>query len=518
MTDDGNHHHQTPPLKPLKWTYQNICILIVLPIVNMWSMNWIYTAAPLYWLDQRNDLLQYGAIVALGNLGRVLWTANLVTFVGDWTAAPYTILLVATSTLLVLNPSTTWCLWLGLGLPNSAEFMLAYRGLMHRSLSTTTTNNYSAHDSAAKDEPKETITDEYDSEETKGGAEDEDENDSVAVLNKALRILTISEVCSYASGTFIGGVLYQFGGWISCCWFMLAMHIIQLCVLISLPVIRNDMYLWWKSSKTKTKNDIIAEKKTDLLELESKQSKESKESKIKVEKWPSSIWVPIFMIVLAHFTNTAAYSVEWALYAVYFKTSFNWGGALIGFFQMFGDLVAALILAIINNNGRCTCCCRGCWVKLLCAPPYNMSILLLLMALLHVLMAQPVFWCAVLGQICMGTVWVFGAQVIHEMNVIYSLHDHDRYRKLAWASSVSLSLSIAITQFVALWLYETVDPLLPFWLSALFALLVSVVFTLYYCTRVGCFGGTNGGGGGVGRLREFEDEKERRRIIHTLDD
>jgi len=125
MTDDGNHHHQTPPLKPLKWTYQNICILIVLPIVNMWSMNWIYTAAPLYWLDQRNDLLQYGAIVALGNLGRVLWTANLVTFVGDWTAAPYTILLVATSTLLVLNPSTTWCLWLGLGLPNSAEFMLA---------------------------------------------------------------------------------------------------------------------------------------------------------------------------------------------------------------------------------------------------------------------------------------------------------------------------------------------------------------------------------------------------------
>ena len=73
------------------------------------------------------------------------------------------------------------------------------------------------------------------------------------------------------------------------------------------------------------------------------------------------------------------------------------------------------------------------------------------------------------------------------------------------ASSVALSLSIAVTQFVSLWLYETVDQLLPFWLSALFALLVALVFTAYFGRRVGCFDVLRVS------LREFEDDQEKKR-------
>ena len=503
--------------KTLQWNYQNICILVVLPVVNMWSMNWIYTAAPLFWLDNDGDLLQYGAIVALGNLGRVLFTANLITFVGDWTAAPFTILLVATSTLLVIYPTGIWSLWLGLGLSNSGELMLCFRGLMHHSLS-----RQSSHTDV--DGSGHTNVD---------GNGNGNENDDIAVLNRALRVLTISEVISYASGTFIGGVLYEFGGWNSCLWFMLTMHVIQFVVLCSLPVIRRDMKMWLCrtiqrcgcgcgcrcgceddhiESSSNSCGEVPEALEMKKEEIKTKNVTTNKDQQTSTAKFPSTIWMPIAMIILSHFTNTAAYSVEWALYAVYFRQSFGWGGSLIGFFQMFGDLIAAAILAGINRG----CCCStksttsstssACktWCANLFQPPYNMSILLVLMAMLHVLMAQPIFWCAVLGQIFMGTVWVFGAQIVHEMNVIYSLHNHHRYRRLAWASSVALSLSIAITQFLAIWLYETVDQLLPFWLSALFALLVSLIFTMYFGNRIGCLGKVS--------LREFEDEKEKVRM------
>ena len=167
---------------------------------------------------------------------------------------------------------------------------------------------------------------------------------------------------------------------------------------------------------------------------------------------------PVSLVLACDGFNIFSYVTEWALFAVYYKTVFDWSSALTGAAQMAGDLFAAAILALtttkcwawcirkdatdrlrpsidssetslylathrcIHYEKACSlehCCVRyamlirlfcgaGMWRvdRMLLQPPWNIAIFFLLYALCFMLLVQDTFTVSVVGQVCMGTLFV----------------------------------------------------------------------------------------------------------------
>jgi hypothetical protein len=131
------------------------------------------------------------------------------------------------------------------------------------------------------------------------------------------------------------------------------------------------------------------------------------------------LFLPVSIIWLCDGANIFIYICEWSLFAVYFSQRFDWSSTLTGAAQSAGDLLAAGILALttttlwshlLRNNGLGGRSSRAVdkWVL---QPPWNLALFFALYAVTFLMLAQPTFAVSVVGQVFMGTIYVFNRQV-----------------------------------------------------------------------------------------------------------
>jgi uncharacterized membrane protein len=496
----------------LQWTREHATLLVVIPICNMWAMGWVYTALPLFWLDQGWSLLSLGTLMGLGNAGRAVFTSNLIRYFGDWAVLPWMCVLICGGVVTAARPYEMWAVCVGIAACQNGQFMLALRGLSFFAFSGTGRLRTSAAECSTDFTTTTTSS-------TRDGSCHDPEHGSLELHNQALRVLTMSEVCGYASATFIGGVLYEVGGWVTCVWWMLAMQAIQIVGLASMAVVREDFRVWWTSSgSSKLATHTTAAEIQVVVSVEAETETEAKKTKRgAVEKNTAkdedrlamySIRGPFAWVIIVHFLNVSAYTVEWALYAVLFKELYQWTSSWIGLSQMAGDLIAASVIGVVNHcsskpstsigntgsNGAVSntktprparrCCSRQFfWIAV--TPPYSASMIVAFTAMLHLTMAQPYFACAVVAQVLMGTSFVFGSQIVHEMITLYSLGSRARYRRLSYWCEMSFAVGVSLMNFLALYVYSEWGKFTMFYICSATSLVVGVGFTSFFWCRTG---------------------------------
>lgn len=159
---------------------------------------------------------------------------------------------------------------------------------------------------------------------------------------------------------------------------------------------------------------------------------------------------------------------------------------------MAGDVLAALFLAVSTTQ---------CWQRsiakrtstthrvdrLLLQPPWNLPLFFLLYGGFFLMLAQPVFAVSVIGQVLMGTCYVFTKQAVQESYVVLSHGSHSLFRKLEFLGSASFNLFMATSSAVNVQFYDRIGRTAPFYLVAAIAGAWSAIVAAYFMQRMrGC--------------------------------
>ena len=206
-------------------------------------------------------------------------------------------------------------------------------------------------------------------------------------------------------------------------------------------------------------------------------------------KLPRDMYFPAALLMMASFCNNLAYSMEWTCYAVYFREQHNWKSATwAGVAQTAGDLLAAIAMSIFKGGERPDLDdyegIRRHWMAIR-AQPYNMSCLLFWWIILTALIMAPNLVAAVAAQVVMGTVYVFFAKTLTDLNLFFSLGESDIFMKLQVQCRNADSFAVLIASSGGLTLYENFFPESPFVVAFGVACTVFTVFTLGFCHRLG---------------------------------
>eukprot|EP00746_Dinoflagellata_sp_MGD_P014698 gnl/MRDRNA2_/MRDRNA2_132358_c0_seq1.p1 gnl/MRDRNA2_/MRDRNA2_132358_c0~~gnl/MRDRNA2_/MRDRNA2_132358_c0_seq1.p1 ORF type:complete len:347 (-),score=38.87 gnl/MRDRNA2_/MRDRNA2_132358_c0_seq1:115-1005(-) len=154
---------------------------------------------------------------------------------------------------------------------------------------------------------------------------------------------------------------------------------------------------------------------------------------------------------------------------------------------MSGDVIGAWALVVVPKiqrffgyTGKATC-----FVLRFFAPPYHISVLLLSWIGLHLAIASPTFVIAVAAQVLMGTVFVFQFQYVIEMIQTYANGDDRIFKNMLFVSSVAFDTAYGCGSTMALYTYDNIGKLVPFYIAAGVAAVAFVLYTGYFIMRVG---------------------------------
>jgi len=417
---------------------QIIALLIVLPFISISGFLWAYTALPLKFLDSNWPLWQLSLLFTLIYVPRV--AAQVITRrVGDWVCVPLSALAAASNVILVLYPSSITAVWVAVSCTCSALNPTALRSLVHQRF----------HDSGE------------------------------AQMKLALRIFTTADTLGYACAPFIGGILYDNGGLRACAHWAVFCTGTGALVPLLLSSYRSTFSKWW--SKRRRVQDVKAaeNKATDL----------GPGCKNRVSGVPVA---PIVVVMLAIFANILTYGVEWCMYALYFRLRYGWSGTWLGFAQMVGDLVGAGVILLTSTSwvrNRCSSQSlkmpRLVVVLLICfSPPFILSTLCFCHSALMIMLAQPNFLVALLGQIFMGTVYVFLEQALQEMILFYAGGSRDAYRRLLSWHYIVFTFGCALSSPLAYSLYLTSGFGATFYATAGFIFVMGVGAAVFFICRL----------------------------------
>eukprot|EP00928_Gymnodinium_smaydae_P044912 TRINITY_DN29980_c0_g1_i1.p1 TRINITY_DN29980_c0_g1~~TRINITY_DN29980_c0_g1_i1.p1 ORF type:complete len:524 (+),score=34.92 TRINITY_DN29980_c0_g1_i1:210-1781(+) len=477
---------------------QSFVLLCVLPSCNICGFLWCYTALPLHFVDSGWSLLQLSLLLTLVYVPRVFST-TLVGRVGDWLFVIFSTFAAICNVCLYYQPDSLLVVWIAISTTCAQLNPPALRSFVYSRFSDSGTWQTS----------------------------------------RALRIFTLADTLGYACAPFVGGIFYDIGGLRACAAFAASACSVCAILPLMLPECRQSIRMTMRlkrcrdDAKTIEENanadvastrDLEERDNTASPNLEKEQLEacghsvdqklqDSHASEAATELPPakssepiSSVegnvieqsrtfayygW-PVVLTMVATFTNICVYAVEWCLYALYFRLQHGWSGAWCGFAQMIGDLLGASVL------GLSTMTCFKRWVKCTDAdvtsvgkrfalavlrPPYSIALLLGCHGVLLVMLAQPQFTISLLGQILMGTVYVFGEQGLQEMLLVYS-HSHAFYRRLVFVHYLVFTSGCALCSPLAYGLYGMNGFASAFYSSAAFAFVVGVLFAAYFVQRL----------------------------------
>ena len=261
---------------------RSVALLCVLPVLESLRLSYVYTAMPLQFLDAGWSLAVLGQLWMWTSLMRLPINA-LVAWAGDHVAQPIIVLITIGCIPMAVLPSSLYATLL------SQLHLSVYLIQVWRSVGFARYKGV-------------------------GGA--------------AQRYITISEVMGYSCGTFVGGLLYQYGGWATCACYQLVLAAMEVGVVSFLGI--------GSLKCCSSKQTMVADARLDATSLAPTSSTaEVMENKVMEEKvmeekaersdvstsaskptpslCHSVVLLPVCVVLAAHFVNLIVYTAEWTV-------------------------------------------------------------------------------------------------------------------------------------------------------------------------------------------------------------
>ncbi|CAE8691404.1 unnamed protein product [Polarella glacialis] len=456
---------------PLCGSAASFALTCVLPFCNIASFLWVYTALPLYFLASDRPLWQLSLLLTVVYIPRLLVQLATRNY-GEWLCVPMSFIAAACNLLFAIYPDSLAAIWVAVSANCAALNPTAYRALLHDRFAPAGTWQ----------------------------------------VKRALRVFMFADTLGYACAPFFGGVLYDNGGLRACAIYALAGTAV--CAL--LPLTLASYWSSWRRrgcwtpscGSNESANKVVESTLSDepSKATSSKDTQTRPEGEGKDEESVRVAGAPVAVVMIAAFTNITVYAVEWCLYAIYFRLEFGWSGAWCGFAQMVGDLLGAGVLTIStmacvhHSASRCRCgstpFCETLWRILgaVTRAPLVVPCLALCHGILMLMLAQPDFVVSVLGQILMGTVYVFFEQACQEMILVYSGGSGSLYRHYLAVHYLIFTAGCALGSPIAYGLYGAGGFATAFYVCSGSSIFVGLPTAAYYgCRLASTSGGLLGG-------------------------
>ena len=374
-----------------------VILVAALPFVSISGFAYLYTALPLHVFDQGWPLSHLSVMLSVCFIFRLIASA-VVSRIGRWAMLLNCAICVGLSTWMVIVPENLSAVYVGVFSSCTSISTTTYRSLVYLAFES----GGNANDSSQR------------------GGDDR----ASWQLQRALRWFTLFDTIGYSCGPFIGGAFYDAGGFSLCSRWQLATQVTCLVLPLLLPEVRASIWLsvfgcpagkramrhvaaiddFPAANAVKPEAALAREANSDVVDNMANAAPISKQAALAATA-PPLAWLPISVILVATFTNIAVYGVEWCLYAIYFRSVFGWSGAAIGAAQMAGDLLGGLVLAgsTLDCTTRAISGLRRSIPRVLSTllrPPLAVAVLLASHGVLMVLLAQPLFGVALIGQVC----------------------------------------------------------------------------------------------------------------------
>ena len=207
-------------------------------------------------------------------------------------------------------------------------------------------------------------------------------------------------------------------------------------------------------------------------------------------KIPKDIQLPVFLIVLNCFTNTATYVIEFSTFAIFFKEVHSWNEAtLASLAQTAGDVMAALMMQVIpflmpggydpDEAGPCS----RFWHSLT-SQPYTISCVLVSWMVFNACLISPWLPVAIVAQVFMGTSYVYSCKWSTDMSLFYSLGDSKVFLAIQVLCRNADALGGGLGSIFGTWLF-TFGPTVPFIFGTGVTTTVFLLYTVCFCARLG---------------------------------
>lgn len=287
-------------------------------------------------------------------------------------------------------------------------------------------------------------------------------------LRKASRLQSLSSTTGYGMSHFVGGLVYDLGGWRSCVLLQAAVQGSLIILLLLSPSLWQDWQHWRARRK----------------------SASTVETPQKSEKSVQKILLPVLAVAAAQFASSYSYMCEWATFAIYFREVHRWDDAVwAGLAQMAGDIAGGLVLLIsasysspVEAKADMKSSSR---LHSMASKPYHLTLLLGAWCMLNLGMASSLH-VAVTCQVLMGSVFVFFMQFVNEMSMFYASGNQEVYLKLQSIQQVAFNCGNALSGIASLLFYNELGPLIPFFVSAAICFCCFLFYTACFLLRIGC--------------------------------
>ncbi len=358
--------------------FHGAALLFLMPYLNEIKDSWEFAAVPLHFLAQGWPLSMWGLTISLATLCRLPIQA-LVTWQGEWLMAPLLTLASGCAAYMLINPLDLHAVMLGVAAGHCMDTCQAEHSLCYRWC-----------DSSEADEGQ---------------------------RKRRFRWQAFSATAGYSTGALFGGTTYELGGYQACA-------VLQVFLCATLAVLMFSLPVAHDSFRTRKQAAGVADPAEAAVDPAGTAAGLTSVSAVTCERTlrntTGRFYLPVSLVLACDGLNIFSYVTEWALFAVYYKTVFDWSSTLTGAAQMAGDLFAAGILALTTTKCWAWCVQKdstsplrpSLWRvdRLLLQPPWNIAIFFALYALCFMLLVQDRFAVSVVGQVCMGTLFVRAAR------------------------------------------------------------------------------------------------------------
>lgn len=239
--------------------------------------------------------------------------------------------------------------------------------------------------------------------------------------------------------------------------------------------------------------DVDAAPQEDELEQALEDLEDVDPDTVRRRKLPRDLHFPTLLILLCCFSNSCSFVTEFSTFSIYFKevhglNNTTWASLA----QTAGDLLAALWMqltprffpvqdeTVVDEYGPL----RRTWCYLM-SKPYNLSCLLVMWAACNFLILSASLPVAMCAQIMMGTVYVYCSKVVGDLNIFYSLGDSGVFITLQIYARSADAVGATVSGIVSSYLYGSVAPESPFLFTAVLSLVILIVFSCGFCSRLG---------------------------------
>jgi len=432
-------------------------LLFAVPFLSELKISWAFVAVPLH--IQRNDfpLWTFGAILSIATFCRVFMNA-MITASGDWSIVPILVAAASGAVYMLAAPYSIYALAIGVAAGHTTDTAQVQANLCYR---------WRANDAAAQ--------------------------------KRGLRLQAFSATFGYSSGALLGGALYEHAGFLRCAQLQVSILSVMALLTSVLPVVRaafSESCTRVTGAGTRDDGAVNSEQRTAPQPATAPRAAVAPDTEAAQQdatlytlrgSTTRCLMLPVSLIWLSVGCNIACYISEWSLFAVYFADAFGWSSTLTGAAQMAGDLLAAVILALTTTR---------MWARLLrhdgltrkfermLFPPFNISIFFALYSLTFWMLAQPTFMVSVLGQIFMGTVYVFNKQALQECFVVLSHGSLSLFRVLEFGGTCSFNLCMSAATVLAVLVYENIGQTTPFIMVSGVSGVWAVIFAAFFIVRL----------------------------------